>query len=192
MDPLRIALLTSRSVPGIGRLLHDPNRGSVWNLTIIVDEDLDRIDADYVLVAGYPYDISPLLSRFEGRVLAIHEDAGDFETRSSVSIAGGPLFLLGPPYPLAPMALDARERGDIAFLESYAALHRTWMITTSWPDMLARTMELLAAGTIQIIGDVVWIDGAPGPCRFGESPRACHEPEAMLARGIPRSCPFIE
>jgi hypothetical protein len=54
-----------------------------------------------------------------------------------------------------------------------------------------RTLELLAGGTMQIIHDVVWIDGAPGPCRMGHAPQACHEPEAMLARGIPRSCPFI-
>jgi folate-dependent phosphoribosylglycinamide formyltransferase PurN len=260
MPALRIALLTSRTFPGIGRLLHHPLRGSAWDLSIVVgsgtslvemheiesagvpvelrpmklvpafrnlharadyDEELgallERIGVDYVLLTGYPYIVTaPLLARFPKRVLAIHDAdlslerkytgpravreaifSGERETRCSVyivtnEVGRGPLFLLGAPYPIAPMALDARERGDIGFLESYAALHRAWMITTAWPDMLARTLELLAGGTIQIIGDVAWIDGAPGPCRFGEAPHACHEPETMLARGIPRSCPFIE
>lgn len=180
---------------------------------------LQRVNVDYVILAGYDYVVTePLLARFPGRVLAIHDadltlrdrdrlyagthavrDAilgGEPETRSSVyvltrQVGRGPLFLLGPPYPVAHMALDAREHGDAAFLETYAGLHRRWMVSTSWGAMLKRTFELLAAGSTQTIGEVVWIDGAPGPCRMGSSPRDCHEPEAMVARGIPRSCPFI-
>jgi phosphoribosylglycinamide formyltransferase 1 len=260
MEPLRVALLTSRRAEGIAGLLADPNRGSTWRLSLVLgaEEDLrelplleaagvpvelrpirrltafrnlraredyddqtgeifSRLAIDYVLLAGYPYVLTePLLARFPQRILAIHDAdlsrrdplyagahavrdailAGENETRSSVylvtrDVARGPLFLLGAAYPVAPMAHDARERGDAAFLYSYAELHRRWMIETSWSAMLARTLELLAGGTSQVIGDVVWVDGAPGPCRMGESPAACHEPEAMLARGIPRSCPFI-
>ena len=80
---------------------------------------------------------------------------------------------------------------DAAFLIQYAELHRRWMRQSTWGPMLARTLELLAGGTTQIIGDTVWVDGAPGPCRMGEAPHTCHDPETMLARGIPRSCPFI-
>ncbi len=179
---------------------------------------LSRLAVDYVLLAGYPYVVTePLLARYPQRVLAIHDAdlsrrddtlyagahavrdailAGENETRSSVylvtrDVARGPLFLLGAPYPVAPMATAARENGDAAFLYRYADLHRRWMIDTSWGSMLARTLELLAGGTPQVIGDVVWVDGAPGPCRMGESPGLCHEPESMVARGIPRSCPFI-
>jgi len=174
--------------------------------------------ADYVLLSGYEYVVTDeLLQRFPGRVIAIHDAdlsirsralydgphavlyailAGEPETRSSVYIATrdvgrGPLLLLSAPYPVAPMARDARERGNADFLTQYAELHRRWMVSTSWGDMLARTIELLAGGTMKILGDTVWFDGAPGPCRMGEGPRMCHEPEAMLARGIPRSCPFI-
>lgn len=260
MDPLRIALLTSRRPEGIERLLADPNRGSAWELTIVVGSEtsFDGIDAleragvpvelrpirqepafrnlrmrehydtdlaelllrlrtDYVLLDGYEYILTDaFLAQFPGKVLAIHDAdlsqrdrlyagthavrdalfAGESETRTSVyvvtrDVGRGPLFLLGPAYPVAHMALDARERGDADFLTSYAELHRRWMLSTCWGDMLARTLELLAGGTHTTVGDVVWIDGAPGPCRFGEAPHACHEPEAMLARGIPRSCPFI-
>jgi len=194
MPPLRIALSASRSAPVLARLLADSNRGSVWELSEIAG-------ADYILVCEDALDPSTL-ARFEGKILAIHEavyDAilfGESETRSSVYLLNdrgerGPLFLLGAPYPLAPMALDARERGDAAFLTQYAELHRQWM-RMSWGDLLARAIELLAGGTMQIVGDVVWIDGAPGPCRMGHSPSVCHEPETMLARGIPRSCPFID
>jgi folate-dependent phosphoribosylglycinamide formyltransferase PurN len=260
MDPLRIALLTSRSAPGMARLLEDPNRGVTWELSLVVGsettvaelpllerasvpvelrpmrlvpafrnlrarEDYDhelgellgRVDPDYILLCGYDYILTaPVVARFAGKILAIHDadlsqrerlyagphavrDAiffGETETRNSVylvteKVARGPLFLLGAPHPLAPMAMDARERADAGFLTAYAELHRQWM-HASWGATLARTLELLAGGTMKVIGDVVWIDGAPGPCRMGHAPHACHEPEAMLARGIPRSCPFID
>ncbi|MGN6183279.1 MAG: formyltransferase family protein [Thermoanaerobaculia bacterium] len=260
MDPLRIAVLASKHAEGVAGLLADLNRGSLWNLSIVIGADtelaelplleearvpvelrpirmvpafrnlraredyddeigelLARLNIDYVLLAGYPYIVTnALLARFPNRVLALHDAdlsrrdamyagahavrdailAGENETRSSIyivtrDVAKGPLFLLGGAYPIASMARDARERGDVAFLYTYAELHRRWMIETSWSAMLARALELLAGGTSNVIGDVVWIDGAPGPCRMGESPSACHEPEMMVARGIPRSCPFI-
>ena len=262
MDPLRIAVLASHHAPGVDHLLRDPNRGALWDLSIVIgsetelaeageleaahvpvelkpmrlhpsfrnlraredyDEDLGellhRLNIDYVLLAGYNYILTePMLARFPHKVLALHdadlsvrsEDrfyagthavrdailAGEAETRSSMfmvtrDVARGPLFLLSGPFPIAPMAHEARERGDAEFLTTYAELHRRWMISSSWGEMLSRALELLAAGTIQIIGDIVWVDVAPGPCRMAEAPHICHEPEAMLARGIPRSCPFI-
>lgn len=262
MEPLRIAILTSRNAPGLDRLLADPNRGSVWDLSIVVgsetgfdgeslltqagiplelrpiratssfrnlhereryDEDLaelvTRLKIDYVFLCGYDYILtSPVVERLPGKVLAVHDAdftlrdkgrtyagpravrdaifAGETETRSSVylvtgEVAAGPLFLLSGPFPIASMAHDARERGDADFLRSYAALHRTWMVQSAWGPMMVRSLELLAAGTTKVVGDVVWIDGAPGPCRMGEAPASCLEPESMVARGIPRSCPFI-
>jgi len=168
MEPLRIAIVPPREVT-------DPNRGILWELVDAGDRP------DYTLA-------------FHERV---HEAilGGEADTRTALHLvtpdgARGPLLLLGPIYPLAPMALDAREREDVELLARYAELHRRWM-ETSWDAMLSRAVELLSAGTVQIVGDVVWVDGAPGPCRMGEAPRECHEPETMLARGIPRSCPFI-
>jgi len=260
MDPLRIALLTSTRGTGVEHLLADPNRGSLWNLSIVIgsepelaesglledaqvpfelrpmrlvrafrnlraredyDHDLGdllaRLNVDAIVLDGWQYILTEAMTaRFPGKIFAIHDAdfsirdrtvyagphavrdailAGEAETRSSVylvtrEVAKGPLLLLGAPHPVAPMALDARERGDVGFLYAYAELHRRWM-HTEWGALLARTLELLAGGTMNIIGNVVWIDGAPGPCRMGEAPHACHEPEAMLARGIPRSCPFI-
>jgi hypothetical protein len=208
MDPLRIALLTSQRATGIERLLADPNRGSTWELALISDSDgaIEQTGVDYILLDGDESILSEAVTaRFAGKILAIHETdrsvraailGGAGETRAAIRLvtrdaAHRPLFLLGPRYPVAPMALDAHERGDVDFLDTYAELHRQWMRTTCWGEMLARTLELLAGGTMQVIGDVVWIDGAPAPCRMGEAPDACHDPEAMVARGIPRSCPFI-
>jgi phosphoribosylglycinamide formyltransferase 1 len=262
MNPLRIAVLTSRTTPGIDRLLEDPNRGGTWELSIVIgsetttaaseqlenagvplelrpirevpsfrnlhvreeyDDDtgelLQRLSIDYVLLSGYEYILTePVLARFPERIFALHDAdlslrahdrlyagahpvreailSGERETRSSVyvvtrEVAAGPLFLLSGPFPVAHMALDARERGDADFLTRYADLHRAWMQAEASGAMLVRALEMLAGGSSQIIGDIVWVDGAPGPCRMGEAPCDCHDPEAMLARGIPRSCPFI-
>lgn len=187
------------------------------------DDDLGELFArgkvDYVLLVGYDYIVTePLLERYRGRIIAIHDAdltqrehdrlfagthavrdailAGEAEIRSSVylvtrEVGRGPLLLLGAPYRLALMALDAREHGAIDFLDAYASLHREWMVSASWGPMLRRTLEMLAGGSLKIVGDVVWVDGAPGPCRMGEAPRDCFDPEAMVSRGIPRSCPFI-
>lgn len=270
MNPLRIALLTSRSAAGVAHLLADPNRRAAWDLSIVVGSEpslaeaalleregvplelrplrahfeqqhqsfrnlrwreeydegvgelLERMKPDYILLDGYQYIITePILARFPGRILAIHDAdlslrladpprlyagphavrdaimAGEAETRSSIylvtrDVAQGPLFLLGASYPVAEMVVHAQNRGDAEFLYAYAELHRQWMVRTSWGVMLSRALELLAAGTMQVVGDVVWIDGAPGPCRMGEGPSSCHAPESMVTRGIPRSCPFID
>lgn len=184
-----------------------------------IGELFARGRVDYVLLVGYDYIVTePLLARYRGRVIAIHDAdltlrendrlyagtravrdailAGEPEIRSSVyvvtrDVGRGPLLLLSAPYRLALMALDARESGAIDFLEAYAALHRDWMVSNAWGPMLRRTLEMLVAGSMKTVGDIVWVDGAPGPCRMGEAPRDCFEPEAMIARGIPRSCPFI-
>lgn len=216
MDPLRVAVLALPTSAALGKLLADPNRGSTWELSVAIDhcddELLTRYGTQYVLVADQRPVAASVLARFEGRVLVLHHGdlslrdrvyggphpvrdailAGERETRSSVYIATGelargPLFLLSGAFPVASMALDAYTLGDADFLTTYARLHEQWMAAVADGPMLVRTLELLAGGTMQIVHDTVWIDGAPGPCRMGDAPRVCHEP----AIGIPRSCPFI-
>lgn len=184
--PLRVAVAGSF---GIEHLVKDPNRGVLF--------ELHRGAPDLVILAG-----TNDVPRVPCRVIALHESArneifsGAADTHNSVYIVNddgtrGALMLRGAGFPLAPLALDAREWGDIEMLEAYAALHRRWMIRAEWGPLMSRAIELLAAGNVQIVGDVAWIDGAPGPCRFGEAPRSCFEAESMVTRGIPRSCPFI-
>jgi hypothetical protein len=44
---------------------------------------------------------------------------------------------------------------------------------------------------VQVVKDIAWVDGAPGPCRMGEAPAICGDATDSIRRGIPASCPFI-
>ncbi|HSP34951.1 MAG TPA: formyltransferase family protein [Thermoanaerobaculia bacterium] len=265
----RIAVLTSFSAPGIGSLLAQPNRGSVYDIVAVIgsevkileqetietagvpvilqpierfhrdrnlslrnlnareeyDHDLAellrRLGADWVVLAGYKYILTaPMLAAFPQRLIALHEGdlsvrdedgrrplaslhavrdailSGRDETRSSAffvtrDVGEGPLFLLGTRYPVAALVRDARGWGDVEMVVRYAELHREWMLRGSWGEMLTRMAEIIAAGTMNVIGDVVWVDGVPGPCRIGEPPVACYEREAAIDPAVPASCPFV-
>jgi hypothetical protein len=182
-------------------------------------EELQAAGADFVILAGYNWIVTaPLLEAFPGKIIALHDGDltlldeegqrrykglhpvraalfdGLDQTRCSAfivteKVCEGPLFLLSAPYRVPPAAADAQRRGDAHLVSAYADVHRAWMIRDAWGLMLRRIVELLAAGTLQIVGDVVWIDGVPGPCLLGESPDVCHHEHAQS--GIPRSCPFL-
>jgi hypothetical protein len=226
-DPLRIALVTSASIPGADHLLADPSRGTAFELVAVVADEpptrelaqrLHRLGADYVILVGYPHILAaPLLEVFGHRVIALHDGdltrvddtrrrkytgsdpvkeallAGEQETRVSAFLlngrADGPLVLLSGAYPFSSLVEDARCWGDADLLMSYAPVHRSWMRRDAYGVMLQRIAQLLAAGTFQVVDDIVWIDGVPGPCRMGEAPHMCRERE--IVRGIPSSCPFI-
>lgn len=178
-----------------------------------------RFRADYVVLYGNPQDLTDsLLYAYADRLIAIHDGdliphagemrrrypganavreailAGEAATRSSIYFAldrnaDGPVALVSEPYAVAPLAADAIARGEWEMLTEYAQLHRAWMLRTAWGPLLARFFEHLAAGGVQRVGDVVWIDGVPAPCRLGESPDACHHGD--VRRDVPASCPFI-
>jgi len=100
--------------------------------------------------------------------------AGD--ARPPMSLLEGPLFLVSAPFPVPPLIDDARARGDAEIIEA------------SFAVMLEKAIEFLAAGDVQIVKDVVWIDGVPGPCRMGDAPAQCREQEKAR---VPVSCPYI-
>jgi len=184
-------------------------------------EQLQRLNIDHVFLSGYRYIVTdPLLAAFPMRVVALHEgdltlidedgsrrytgphavsDAiidGRDETRSTMyfitrDIGCGPVFLLSDPFPVAPMAIDARTWGDADLLFAYAELHRRWMVRAAWGSMLAKAIEFLAIGTVQIVRDIAWIDGVPGPCRLGHSPAICSQRQPAISRSVPASCPLI-
>lgn len=177
--------------------------------------------ADYVFALAYPYVLTePMLDAFPDRVICLHDgdlteidetgqrkwigphavlDAilgGAKATRNSLyiitrDVGHGPLMLAGPRHPVAPLVGDAIASEDFETVVSYARLHRRWM-RRSWGTILRRAIEILAAGTMQIIGDIVWIDGVPGPCRLGEAPDACEEFGERVRRDVPASCPFVQ
>jgi folate-dependent phosphoribosylglycinamide formyltransferase PurN len=268
--PLRIAVLTSHSAPGLDRLLGDANRGIVYDIAGVITSEtafaqartvedahvplivqpireftathgvalrnfsardeydgellhvIQSLRADFVFLVGYRFLLSDaFVDALPMKVLAIHDGDlllrddnrlrryaglhavrnaifdGATETRSSMFFvtrdAGeGPVFVLSAPYAVAPIAAAARSWGDADLLTSYATLHRRWLVQATWGPMLARAVEFLAAGIVQIVHDLAWIDGVPGPCRMGEAPGVCHSLESMVARGIPASCPLVK
>lgn len=185
-------------------------------------ELLKSLRVDWIILDGYHYIVTePLLALFPDRIVALHEGdltltdddghrrytelhsvrraifAGERETRSSMffvtdRVGEGPLFLVSRPYPVAEIAADGLSWGAYDLVNAYVKVHRDWMVRSAWGEMLAHAMGFLAAGTIRVANDVAWIDGAPGPCRLGEAPRACHARKSEIERGIPSSCPFIE
>ena len=178
--------------------------------------------ADFVILDDYQYIVTPVLLRaFPDRILALHEGdlslrdddgtrryamlnavrraifAGATETRPSLffvteRFGEGPLMLLGEPYPVSGIATDAIRRGEYEVAIEYAQVHRDWMMRSAYGEMLVRALQFLAAGTLKVANDVVWIDGVPGPCRLGDAPKICHELGDHIQRGIPASCPFIQ
>jgi folate-dependent phosphoribosylglycinamide formyltransferase PurN len=178
-----------------------------------------RFRVDYVVLYGNAENLTDsVLHTFADRVISIHDGdlmpyagetrrryagpnavreailAGEPATRSSIYFAvdhsgDGPVALVSEAYPVAPLAADAITRGEWEPLTRYAEMHREWMLRAGWGPLLRRFLELLAAGAVQRVGAVVWIDGVPAPCRLGESPDACrHEGVRM---DVPASCPFI-
>lgn len=184
-----------------------------------IADQLRRLHTEFVILAGYRYIVTdPLLEAFPQRIIAMHDgdltirdddgrriNAGPHPVRDAIlrgatatrtsayvvtrDVAEGPLFLMSRSFPVAAVARDARDRGAIDDVLAYAELHRRWMRRDVWGEMLTRIAEILAAGTMQIVGDVAWIDGVPGPCRMGEAPSMCDD--ADIVRGIPATCPFI-
>ena len=174
-------------------------------------EVLRASGADYVIAAGYEYVLTdPMLEAFPNRILIVHNGdltggrrwigaqpvldallAGVKATRTSIyfatkDVGRGPLFLVGPRHAVPALVQDALARGDYDSVAAYAHLHSRWM-REGWTPLLNRAIEILTAGSLKIVGDITWIDGVPGPCRLGEAPDACHEPQH-----IPGSCPFIQ
>lgn len=185
----------------------------------LYDRDLAELlhghDVDYVIAAGYEFVLTPpMLEMFPNRIIVVHNGdltdrrwigpqpvldallSGVKATRTSLyfatqDIGRGPLFLVGPRREVPALVQDALARGDYDSVAAYAHLHSRWM-REGWGELLVRAIEVLAAGSMKIVGDVVWIDGVPGPCRLGESPDVCRESESRVARHIPASCPFIQ
>ena len=195
---LRIALAGISAGP----LLASIHRGQLFELVAVIGENSDAdlfhvpivpspedAEFDYLFtsdrrIAGEPHHTFVIDT---GDVLGAFFD-GATETRTTMTLLSGPLFLASSPFPVPPIIENARQRGDAELIEQYAELHRKWMIEASYGAMLQKAVEFLAAGDIRIVGDVVWIDGVPGPCRMGDAPANCREQEKS---GIPVSCPYI-
>lgn len=199
--------------------IHNLNARADYDADIA--ELVHRLNGDYLFLVNYNYLVTePLLAVLPQRIIALHDGdltlkdgdghrmyagphavvdailAGEPETRSCAFLVtrepgAGPLFLMSGGYPVAALVRDVRRWGAFDAATDYAVIHRRWMLQSAWGPMLVKAAELLAAGYVQVVHDVAWIDGAPGPCRMGEAPTTCRESAESLERGIPESCPFI-
>jgi folate-dependent phosphoribosylglycinamide formyltransferase PurN len=136
---------------------------------------LDPHRPDLVVLCGYLHVLTePMLDRFPGRILNIHDAdlnltgadgrpryrglrstrdavmAGETETRSSVHLVTrevdiGPLLLRSEPFPVHALVDDARRWGAADILNAYAFAQREWMMRACWGPLLARSIALMAA-----------------------------------------------
>jgi hypothetical protein len=180
---MRIGLLSAGLEIGFAK------RSDLYEV-VSVDEGVD-----YLFATRDAFITEAMLDAFPNRIIILDDGdvteqllAGATATRTSLYFGDGPLFLVGPRYFVPKMVQDALARRDYDSVATYALLHSRWM-RRAWPDLMLRAIECLAAGTVKIVRDTVWVDGVPGPCRLGEAPDFCDE---RVQRGIPASCPFIQ
>jgi folate-dependent phosphoribosylglycinamide formyltransferase PurN len=135
---------------------------------------LDPHRPDLVVLCGYLHLLTePMLERFPGRIINIHDAdlsvtggdglpryrglrstrdavmAGEPETRSTVHLVTrevdvGPLLLRSEPFAVHPLVADARRWGATDILKAYAYAQREWMMRACWGALLARSIALMA------------------------------------------------
>jgi folate-dependent phosphoribosylglycinamide formyltransferase PurN len=138
---------------------------------------------DLVVLCGYLHILTaPMLGPYAGRVLNVHDAdltvldpagrprycglhstrdaivAGAAETRSTVHIVTaevdvGPALFRSWPFPVHPMAQDARRWGATNLLKAYAYAQREWMMRASWGPLLAEAIDAFARDEVR------WLDG---------------------------------
>lgn len=127
-------------------------------------------DVDAVVLLGYLYVLSdPMLDAFPGRILNVHDAdltlrhddgrpsypglhatrdailAGEHETRSSVHVVtkqldAGPVIVRSNPFPVAPFATAAAQRGEHDIVRAYAYAQREWMMRSAWGALASKAL----------------------------------------------------
>jgi len=161
-----------------GVRLADPvARASYDRVTV---ERLMPFGIDLIVLSSYLLVLSaPMLSAFRDRIINVHHSdlllrrrdgtpqlpglravrdaiiGGARVTRATVHLvterldAGAP-FLRSRPFPVSPLAADARRHGDMDVVRAYAWAHQEWMIRATWGPLLARAIELIAARRVNL------------------------------------------
>lgn len=158
---------------------------------------------DLVVLASYLYVLSePMLRSFRNRIINVHHSdltlrhrdgsprlpglravrdaivAGARETRATVHLVTekldeGPPFLRSWPFPVAPLAADALKTGETDVLKAYTYAHQEWMIRATWGPLIARAIELIACGRVDL-SERAWmpIEDLDAPCDVEDEGRA--------------------
>jgi phosphoribosylglycinamide formyltransferase-1 len=174
---------------------------------------LEDLGPDLVVLAGYLYVLTaPMLDAFPGRIVNVHHSdlvsqdregrprypglravhaallAGERETRATAHFVterldDGPLLLRSPAFPVADLARDAVRWGAAEMFKAYAFAHQEWMLRAAWGPLLARSIELIACGRVEVAGGTAWIDGRPGPRDLGRAGQLVADAPVPVARG---------
>lgn len=156
-----------------GRRLSDPEARTAFDAATL--RLLEPLAPDLVVLCAYLYRLQdPLLARFPGRIVNIHDSdlrlrradgsprfpglhavrdailAGEAETRSTVHLVtpeldAGPVVVVSRAFPVHQRLV--RECGATAAsdaLRAYAFAQREWMMAVSWGPLLSKALERTA------------------------------------------------
>jgi folate-dependent phosphoribosylglycinamide formyltransferase PurN len=148
-------------------------------------ETLKLIDPylpELLFLDGYLYIVTtPLLNKFQNRILNIHYSdltfrtsdgapgfpgiravhdglaAGCSETRATVHLVNavpdaGPPIVLSWPFPVSPLVEEVRKLNADDVFEAYVFAHQHWMMRTASGPLMAAALRLVANGTVDLDG----------------------------------------
>ena len=161
-------------------------------------ELIEGFDADLVLLSGYMWILTdPILESYP--VINVHpadltiddEDGdrvyvgadpvydaivtGETETRSSVhavtaDVDAGPVLVRSKPFEVhRPLVDGLIEFGADDALRDYVDAHQEWMKWEGDGPAIARALQLIATGRVELDGETALIDGEPGPYDLDET-----------------------
>jgi folate-dependent phosphoribosylglycinamide formyltransferase PurN len=135
---------------------------------------------DLVVLSSYLYLLTaPMLARFPNHIVNVHHSdltrrdaagrallpglravreailAGELETRATVHVVTdeldqGPPFLRSWAFPISPLTGFANRTCATDVLNAYVFAHQEWMIRTTWGPLVARAVELVATGRLDL------------------------------------------
>jgi folate-dependent phosphoribosylglycinamide formyltransferase PurN len=173
---------------------------------------LAELRPDLVLLDGYLYVLTaPMLEAFPNRIVNVHHSdlllqddrgrpcypglravrdailAGERETRATAHFVterldDGPMLLRSHAFPVAALAREASAGGATEMLKAYAFAHQEWMLRAAWGPLLARSIDLVAHGRVEVVGGTAWIDGVPGPRELSQAGAVVPPAAVPLAR----------
>jgi folate-dependent phosphoribosylglycinamide formyltransferase PurN len=139
---------------------------------------LATLDLDVIVLSSYLYVLTePMLAAFPNRIFNVHGSdlqktgatghprypglravrdaivAGETETRASLHLVTetldeGPVLLRSWPFPVSPIAADARAAKSRETLHAYAFAHQEWMLRKAWGRLIAHGLELVAGSPL--------------------------------------------
>jgi folate-dependent phosphoribosylglycinamide formyltransferase PurN len=148
---------------------------------------------DLVVLSSYLYVLTaPMLDAFPNRIFNVHGSdllqtdpagrprypglravrdaivAGETETRASLHLVTealdeGPVLLRSWPFPVSPLAADARAAKSRETLHAYAFAHQEWMMQRAWGRLLAGGIELTAGSPLRLEKGVFRVGAHRGP-----------------------------